>query len=294
MPRFVFDPATYDIANLIVSEPEERELPNNKGKYHTLEIKSKTPDGKEVPLIFALEGCNSFGIKKWTGDDGGISYTMGISLEGKDDVISCMQRITDAVKDAIIDKRKKLKKPTLEKSHLDQMRLAKFPEDADGNPIMSRATMNIKLKTTNQDKDKNPLPEPRITTRFFSEDEVDEQGEALEVKPEEYIDRRCTVTAFIRINSIFFGPIIRSFQCKLEECHLRPNDSSSNKNLMQVYKAMKNLDIAPPATNITTEDPLKASFDDEEAEAKSSSSEDEESQPEPTPTPASRRGRARK
>lgn len=290
-PRVIFDPVTYDVSNMIITDPEEKETP--KAKYFNFDIRSKTPDGKEVPLIFAFEECASYGPKKWVDDSGQISWTMDIKLEGRPEYIDAINRISEKVKAVMIEKRKKFKSGTLEYSDLKAFSVGKIPKTDEGELQVDKMCLRPKLKVMKYDKEKNLLPEPKVYTRFFSADEVDEDGEAAVLDPEAISGKRCTVLCFVRIDSIFVNSVpIRTVKCVLEEVHVKLDEGSAPKNLMQVYKAMKNLDIAPPASSVTTVDPLKEVFDENEEETKESS--EEEPEPEPTPAPAKGRGRGKK
>ena len=56
------DPNSYNLNNLIFSEPEERKLPDQKVVYHRIGIKTKYSNNATGDLILLFDRSGSFGL----------------------------------------------------------------------------------------------------------------------------------------------------------------------------------------------------------------------------------------
>ncbi len=253
------DPINYDVESIIFSEPEEKKLPNDPSvKYFRVGIKTKNPDGTVGDLILGLDRSTSFGISTKYG------VSMSIVLqdrEGPSDrqnkTIDVFKAISEKCKDFLLSKKALIKKPKLERFHLDDISPVKYKIDEKTGEIDSTRspTLSVKLLTKNKDDAGNSLTVPKISTGFYSE--PDENGESESVDPMDYENKRCFVTCAVKIDGIFIGQMTK-LQCKLVECEIKSADAGP-KRLLPSWRTAK-----PVQTKITTEEPLR---DEEDFEA---------------------------
>jgi hypothetical protein len=108
---------------------------------------------------------------------------------------------------------------------------------------------------------------PKMLTRFFNIDEVDENGEPVEVDPLDYVGKRFIMQAAVKIESIFVGSRI-SIQMKIYEAFVREAESGPQRLL--VYKPESSSDIVvvtpPEDSSISFDEPEKEETATEEKE----------------------------
>jgi len=182
-------------------------------------------------------------------------------------ITTMMEELIEKCKDHVMsitksEPMKKLKKQKLEKSELKAMnKLLYWKTDENGDkvagvgPTFSPKLIEYKART---DKQGNVIP-AKMGSIFYS-DEVDEEGNPMEVDPFEYLstkDKKCyfKVTPAIKFDSIFIGGgSIYSIQTKVTEAdiekpqvssqrllHNRHNITVSNKTAINVVKSVNPL-----------------------------------------------------
>ena len=257
------DPNSYNLNNLIFSEPEERKLPDQKVVYHRIGIKTKYSNNATGDLILLFDRSGSFGISNMYG------LTLSIQLfdregatERQRNSFNVINAIVEKCKDFLLENKKILKKPSLDRSDLKKISPIKINLDDNGNVDETKSPMmNIKLLTSNKKADGDNSTDPKILTTFLSEDEVDENGDAIEINALDYLNKRCYVTVAVKIDSIFVGQMIK-LQCKLYEVEIKGADSKP-KRLISSFRENNGLAKPTPIMKTITEDPLA---DEEEEE----------------------------
>jgi hypothetical protein len=132
------------------------------------------------------------------------------------------------------------------------------------------------LRNNNETKTKE------ITSHFYAEDEYDEAGRPLVVDPHEYIGKVGYCTAFVKIESIYFGAKIK-LQCKVYECIIKSNDtgfkSLINRNKTIIRTSSNNNSM--PDLDEYNEDSQEEAQDEEEKQPLKAESDNDEEEPEP-------------
>jgi hypothetical protein len=190
-----------------------------------------------------------------------------------------IERIIQKCKEHIYKIRKELKKPKLEMAELKPMdNLLKWKEDEDGNriggPIFAPKLVERKEKT----KGDKVIPY-QMQTVFYHHEEVNENGNPLEVNPLNYISDTTTknyfyATPVVKFDSIYDGSKI-TIQCKLTEAEIEPSQLSSQR-LLRKPKTVK----APTYDSVA---PLVKSKVDLESKQPEPPTTQSQSQPEPEP-----------
>ena len=293
MPKIYCQPETFDVSNMIFSEPEDSKDPSM--KYSRINIKTKGEDGKIGDLCLILDACPSYGI----GTKFGVS--MSLSLFNRDGptelqlaVVSCLDAITERAKDICVEKRKALGKPQLNKEQLEDFGVVKYKYDDEGNRDMTKSpTMNAKVLTYRKDNGVE-LEVPKIGATFVDAEcnDIPDPVAILE-------DKRCTVRCIIHVTGIFFGTSVKKLQCKVIECQvldIEENNSSKSyfKSLRSQNDGSANFSKSLSALQSLKEG-LSAGSDDieEEEYTEPSGSVEEEEEPEPEPEPVKKKSERR-
>jgi len=280
-PIQVSDPLTYDINNLIFTEIEEKTIENPKSTYFRVGIKTKYENGQIGDLIFAFDRSSSFGISNQFGITLSVQlYDREGATERQRKTVEIIEKISEKAKDFLVENRKSLKKLGLGlvKEQLSGLSPIKFPVDEDNNIDTNKSPMiNIKLLTKNQknNSEDGGLSEPKILTSFYSEDEVDENGELLEVNPMDYVKKRCFVTCAVKIDGIFFGQF-KKLQVKLYECNIKSADTKPRRLLSGFSNQYTPAPRATPSLQTKVED----AFAEEDKPLETSDAEKEEEEEE--------------
>jgi hypothetical protein len=282
-PTQVSDPLTYDIKNLIFTEIEEKTIENPKSTYFRVGIKTRYENGQVGDLIFAFDRSGSFGIS----DQFGITLSVQLHdregpTERQRKTVEVIEKISEKAKDFLVENRKSLKKLGLGlvKEQLSGLSPIKFPVDEDNNLDTTKSPMiNIKLLTKNQKNNSEDGPStPKILTSFYSEDEVDENGDLLEVNPMDYVKKRCFVTCAVKVDGIFFGQF-KKLQVKLCECNIKSADSKPRRLLSGFSSQYTPAPRATPVLETKVEDVFAEDKPLETSDAEKEEEEDDQTAP---------------
>ena len=243
---------TYDVNDLIFDAPVLgkmiEENPDNKKKkeinYYRIPIKTRNPDGSEGELLFGVENASTFGISteyktiSLRLHDGNPSERQSRSIQVFNDII-------ERCKDFLIENRKVLDKPKLERSGLSEFNVLKFSKkslDENGDPLPG-SIPSIKLKML--PKKVEPDQPKDYRTYFTIMNEVDDKGKPLEIHWSELIDKRCIMTALIQIEGIFVGSTVMSLQLKIKEGDVRLEESGQKRFLRNagIYNVLQDPSI---------------------------------------------------
>jgi len=231
---------SYNTDNVFFGEPEAYSIPGDKPiNFHRINIYTKNQDengkltGSVGDLILKFPKMFSFGVNANKDDNQKLTgHSVSLCMWSKEGVSESELKATELLeslikkcKDKIFSLKKELKKPKMEMSDLKKLdKLLYWKEDEDGNRIPGVGPIfTPKLMEYKETKDKNGNVKPhQIATVFYLEDEVDENGNPVEVSPLEYLadknnKKYCYVTPAVKIDNIFVGGTAITIQCKIYE-----------------------------------------------------------------------------
>jgi hypothetical protein len=231
---------TYNVDNVFFGEPEAYSIPGDKPiNFHRINIYTKNQDengkltGTVGDLILKFPKMFSFGVNANKDDNQKLTgHSLSLCMWSKEGVSESELKATELLeslikkcKDKIFSLKKELKKPKMEMSDLKKVdKVLYWKEDEDGNRVAGVGPIfTPKLMEYKESKDKNGNVKPhQIATVFYLEDEVDEEGNPVEVSPLEFLadknnKKYCYVTPAIKIDNIFIGGTAITIQCKIYE-----------------------------------------------------------------------------
>lgn len=231
---------------LVIDPPVTGTVPNSNPtiSYHRINIGIINPDGTEGDLIFSLDRCYCFGVSESKAPDTGVlnGYSMAISMYDRDGATERQVRtvmfievlselliehcLTDETKDA-------LGKYDLEAALLKKLNPLYYKTEKGKKIEGASPTFYPKLMWWKAGKDRNGKDKPAsMSTVFYSEDEVDAEGEQLKIDPLEFIGVKAYATAAIKIENIFLGSK-NNLQAKVYEAEVKEIESGK-KRLLKV------------------------------------------------------------
>lgn len=247
--------STYNVENMFFGEPEAYSIPGDKPiNFHRMNIYTKnqnddgTLTGSIGDLILKFEKMFSFGVTANKNQDGkGVAnHSVSCCMWSKDGVTEnelkstdLLEKIIQKCKESILSVKKELKQPKMDLSDLKKLdKLLYWKEDADGNKIPGNGPIfTPKLMEYKETKDKNGNIKPhQIATIFYLEDEVDENGNPVEVSPLEFLSDKtnkkyCYITPAVKLDNIFIGATAITIQCKIYEADIAQLQASQPRLL---------------------------------------------------------------
>lgn len=282
---------SYNIDNIFFGEPEAYSIPGDKPiNFHRINIYTKNQNekgeliGSVGDLILKFPKMFSFGVNANKDDNQKLTgHSVSLCMWSKEGVSESELKATELLenlikkcKDKIFSLKKELKKPKMEMSDLKKLdKLLYWKEDEDGNRISGVGPIfTPKLMEYKETKDKNGNVKPhQISTVFYIEDEVDEDGNPVEVSPLEYLadknnKKYCYVTPAIKIDNIFVGGTAITIQCKIYEADIANVQLGQQRLLHPVsknsYKSQNTESLV--SQNVTGETNKKQDESDEESD----------------------------
>ena len=231
----------YNVDNVFFGEPEAYSIPGPTPiNFHRINIYTKNQDdngnltGSVGDLILKFPKMFSFGVTANKSQDEKTITSHSVSLcmwgkegrsESEEKSTELLENLIKKCKDKLLSVKKELKKPKWDMSDVKKLdKLLYWKEDDDGNRIPGVGPIfTPKLMEYKETKDKNGNIKPhQIATIFYLEDEVDEDGNPLEVSPLEFLadktnKKYCYVTPAIKVDNIFIGGTAVTIQCKIYE-----------------------------------------------------------------------------
>jgi len=257
----ISDPCDFDVNNLIFDEPIKTDARDGVPAFYRINLATRI--GKtESELIFELDRCKMFGIKesvdkqsnKLTGYAVGIMMYDQIPTERQTQTLQTLLSVVEKCKDHLMDAdiKKKIGKHAGStaikvREQLDVITPISFMKDKETQEIdNNQPVINAKLIYSKPKKDKEGNDvEGRIITRFYSEDEVDENGEPQELNIMDYLNKSGFIRAAVRFESIFVGKDIK-IQVKIYEAEVKFPEKSGFKRLLRFNGSSKtttNIDL---------------------------------------------------
>lgn len=221
------DITNFDTSKIIFDEPFIGSIPDEDITYARINIGVKNKDKTEGDLVFALPKLSTFGIKEVLNKKTKLldGYQAGILLFDGDEqseeqltVLKTINSVLERCKDHVIENKKKCKKPGLEKSDLKQMTPISLLKDKITEDLMpTKPVLNTKLIYSKPKKDKNQNDVPsKVFTSIYKDDVVDSDGNPIKLELEDFLNKRGTIRAVIKIEGIFVGSQIK-LQLKILE-----------------------------------------------------------------------------
>ena len=188
-----------------------------------------------------------FGVVENKSQDGknSVSHSVSCQLWNKDGATEnqltaskLVENIIQKCKEHILEVKSEIRRPRLTMSHLDDLdKLLYWSTDDKGDRIPNKSpTITFKLMEYKESIDKNGNVKPhQISSIFYLENEVDDNGNPVEVDPLEFLSdknhRKCaTITPAVKIDNIFIGKSM-AIQCKIYEADISPQQSGQQRLL---------------------------------------------------------------
>jgi len=291
----LIDPEVFDASRVVFDDPVAESIPGQPGTNYRINLGYKNPDNTEGFLILGFDTCYCFGISENVDLNSKAlnGYNAAISLYDINGATSKQQKTVEALQEIIQQCKKNILKDSTQEamgkiddddkileSDLRKINLIFWKkENGKPNPEMG-GTIYPKLiwSKARTDTKTNKQISSKMMTRFYNEDDVDEDGNPIEVNPLDYVGKRFQITPAIKIESIFIGAKI-SIQAKVYEAFVKETESGPKRLL--VYKPQRSEDVIVVNTPDQRSEPSKTSFEELEND-----DETPEVQPEPEPTPA--------
>jgi hypothetical protein len=291
----LIDPEVFDASRVVFDDPVAESIPGQPGTNYRINLGYKNPDNTEGFLILGFDTCYCFGISENVDLNSKAlnGYNAAISLYDINGATPKQQKTVEALQEIIQQCKKNILKDSTQEamgkvddddkileSDLRKINLIFWKkENGKPNPEMG-GTIYPKLiwSKARTDAKTNKQISSKMMTRFYNEDDVDEDGNPIEVNPLDYVGKRFQITPAIKIESIFIGAKI-SIQAKVYEAFVKETESGPKRLL--VYKPQRSEDIIVVNTPEQRTEPSKTSFEELEND-----DETPEVQPEPEPVPA--------
>jgi hypothetical protein len=228
--------------------------------------------------LFLFDKCFSFGVSESVSPETKVvtGHQLSMSLwsrEGAQEreiiTVRKLETIVQKCKDHLISIRKEIKKPKLDIIELKPLdKILWWKEDENGDRVSGQGpTFSPKLIEFAARKDnKTGVEKPfQMCTVFYLEDEVDENGNSVEVSPFDFLTTKnskkyCFVRPVVKIESIFFGAKI-AIQCKVTESDIAPVQMGPQRLLHGRHNIHVNNKIN---INLSKSNPLLSSSSKEE------------------------------
>ena len=243
----LIDIIDYDTKNIIFANAVETKVPNSTITNRRVYIKSKNPDGSTGNLYLQLPQLFSFGVSETrnmndpTKIDG---YTVSHVLRSKDgatpEEVKCESVLRDIVKKCVANVNEQFKNKLLPTQWKEMVcvKLKKLENkilyqklDDEGNVAdeNSSPTLSVKLVETKSKKDPKTgaITSGKIDTTFYHNEEVDNNGDPLELNPLDYLSTKeikkyFKTTSVIKIEDIFIASDKCTITIKLSEAEIEP------------------------------------------------------------------------
>ena len=243
--------STYDVSNMVFSEPQTGSIPDSKPaiNFKRINISTRNSDGTIGDLILPTTRLFSFGVSENTSQETGKvnGYTFPLCLWNKDgasqkekDWVTCFDKIVERCTEHLVDNRDDIEKYELEKTDLKKLNPLYYKRekytDSKGKTSLrvvpgTGPTLYAKLIFSKKND--------KFVTSFF-----DTNDHPLNVL--DFLGKYCFCTGAIKIESIFIGNKI-SLQVKLYEAVIEPVQSGMQR-LLRVNKQPQSKLLQQPST----------------------------------------------
>ena len=240
----------FDLNNVFFDAPQEFEIQqgNKTIKYYKIAVGATNKKGGVGEFVFDLPFfCHSFGVDEFQNDAGkATNHSISLSLvdmnnptEEQTGLVSRFTEFVERVKDHLLSVKKEFKKPTLEKNDLKKFNPMYQSLDEDGNPKGTAWYFSPKLLERKSFNKEDPTDvQIKIESKFYLDDQTDEDGEPVEISPLEFLGKKhFKFRGAIKVESIYIGSKI-SLQCKIYDGVVR-HVTNERKRLVPIHTNKK-------------------------------------------------------
>ncbi len=285
---------TYIKDHLVFLPVEQGTVPDSNPpiKFSRINFYIVNPDGTKGDLIVDFDRSYTFGVqqnltqtepKVLTGYTTAIAmYDMEGATPRQARTVMFLEVLGEHCKDhALQDSVKEaMNLYNLERSHLEKFNPLFYKTEKGKIIETASPTFYAKLAWLKPGKDKkgNDCPAKMITT-YYSEDEVDDNGNPKEVNPLDFEGVPYYIRPAVKISGLFIGKTAKTMQAKIYEADVKPKENVSRRLLKPRFAPATSLLTTPPVVETTTsnnppvspttlkeEKPLVASDEEEEEE----------------------------
>lgn len=205
----------------------------------------KNSDGTEGELVLDTDRLFCFGVSEAKAPDTGIlnGYSMAISMYDRDGATERQMRtvqfinvLTDVLKEHLLldETKNETEFYELEAADLKKFNPLYLKKDKGKVVEGSAPTFYPKLIHFKAGKDKNGKPrDAKMMTKFYLEDEVDDNGDSVEVNPLDYIGVRFHATTAVKFECIYMSAKTINIQTKATEAEIKAAETGP-KRLLRV------------------------------------------------------------
>lgn len=283
------------LKKVLVLEPAvSGSVPNSNPQivFNRLPIAIENPDGTVGDLVLGLDRCFSFGAgKNENAETKALNgYSMSISMYDRDGATDMQIRTVmfiEILAELLIDHimtdefKESINNWDIEPALLKKLNPLYYKKDKGKLVPDAPPTMYPKLMWWKAGKDKQGREKAaRMATIFMKEDEIDENGEPVQVDPLDYLGVKCHITPAVKFEGVFLGAK-NTLQHKIYEAYVAEAESGPKRLLKVATRAPT---VVVNGVNPLAKKPAKEELKDENEE------EPVDELPEeavPAPTPAS-------
>jgi hypothetical protein len=294
----ITNPLDWNIDQLNFDPVSEGSIPGQNIANWRIPMYTKNKDGTEGELIIQCDRTFSFGVSpnetevenpetkvKFKTLNG---YSASLSMWDQDGATPMQVATTDLItavvekvkdhllSDEVMNSVSRFSKDGLERSDLKKLDPLYWKREKGKIVEGKGPTWYPKLiwyKASVDAKTKKERP-ANMETIFYSEDEVDEEGNPKEVDPLEYLSQRCYLTPLIKIESVYIGAKI-TLQCKIYESYVKESEGGKKRLLHNTSSSRPTISTSNPLTRQTTKPVIVSSSASSDSSSVSSSSKDE-------------------
>lgn len=220
-------------------------------------------DGTQGELIVAFDRSFCFGVSESRQDVNGApgplnGYSVAISMYDRDGAtekqlrtIMFIEVLAELITEHLLTEESKaaMNKWDLEASELKKINPLFYKKERGKIVDGASPTFYPKLIWWKAGKDKQGRDkEARMATVFYSEDEIDENGEQAQVNPLDFLGMRCYITPAIKFESIFLGSK-NNLQCKVYEAEIKAAETGPKRLLKVVSRSVPSVSIASSSSS---------------------------------------------
>lgn len=248
----ITDTLTYNVKeNMLFEDVYEGEVPGGKIpiKFYKFGIYTKNEDGTVGDLVLSFSELMCFGISMGTdpktGDPTG--YSMALALMGKENPtdeeklrITKLEEIIEFAKEFLLENKKVVKMPKMDAGDLKKFSPIYYKKDEEGNRVegspslypklLEKKAKTIKKKNKETGLEEEIEEEAKILTVFYNVDDLDENGDPIEMDASLIVDKFCKATPLLKVEGIFVGQNIK-LQVKVYESDIKLLEVKSKRLL---------------------------------------------------------------
>jgi hypothetical protein len=231
--KLIFDPAV------------KGQIPGSSFSTYRINLGWKNPDGTEGGCVFDTDRCYSYGISEGKDQTTGAltGYSISLAMHDRESATEKQYRTTmfinavsDIVKDHLLQEEVKdsVQKGDLDAADLKKINPLYLKKDSKGKVIPgSDPNFYPKLMYWKESEKNGKVRPANISSKFYAEDEYDENGDQLVLDPLNFLNVPCYAVLAIKLDSIFFGAKI-NIQCKVLEGTLKKVEIVQKRMLLRI------------------------------------------------------------